>query len=288
METFLFCNPVSGNYQAAAVSCIAKSLHGAGLNPRLCSLFPSEQADEAFRSIHQASETPLVIVAAGDGTLNAVVNRLEPGRVSLAVLPLGTSNVLAAELGITSLDDGVARIIAGQTRALTVGVMENERETRRFVLMAGFGFDGAVVRDVSLFWKKVIKQGAYGVSALTNSLVWHREGGELLADGRTVACHSVVICNAARYGGRFVLAREASLFSTELVAVCIRNNSRRTYLRLAADLACGEIDRNPDLLILPLSECEIRGRLPAQLDGDFAGYSPARISALPGFARLVV
>ena len=69
-----------------------------------------DDARRVCAEIEAAAENPLVIVAGGDGTVNAVVNALTPGRATLAVLPVGTANVLALELGITSVADGIARI----------------------------------------------------------------------------------------------------------------------------------------------------------------------------------
>lgn len=284
MRTYLFINPCSGGYDRGRISTVIKRLHEAGLSPVVCTV--TETA--AFQSINDSGERPLVIVAAGDGTINAVVNGLEPDRATLAILPMGTSNVLAAELGITSVDDGICRILAGSTRALSVGVLELEGSSRRFVLMAGIGFDGAVVRDVWLTGKRFLKQGAYAISALRSCLSWDPNLIELQTSGRTIRCHSIIICNASRYGGSFILAPETTVFSPGLTAVCVQKNSRRTYLRLVCDLFAGRITASRTLIRIPAAGYEIRGVKPLQIDGDFIGYSPARVTSLTDFARIIV
>ena len=230
----------------------------------------------------------LIIVAAGDGTFNAVVNGLLPGSATLAVLPFGTSNVLAAEIGITSIEDGIARIVDGKTQPLSVGLLEYEDTSRRFVLMAGIGLDGAVVRDVRPIGKRLLKQGAYALSALGRALSWDAATFEAITSDSSVSCHTLIVCNASRYGGNFILSPGSSPFSAGLTAICITGNQRRTYLRLAYDLFRGNTVANRDLIRLPVTSIRIKGNKPIQIDGDFIGYGPAQLSALPGFARLIV
>ncbi|MBC8017227.1 MAG: acylglycerol kinase family protein, partial [Verrucomicrobia bacterium] len=124
METYLFVNPFSGRYGRSRISAVIKRLNEAGLSPVVCTLTPSDDGPSIFQTINNSGERPLVIVAAGDGTINAVVNGLNPDTATLAILPLGTSNVLAAEIGILSIEDGIGRILAGKTRSLSVGVLE--------------------------------------------------------------------------------------------------------------------------------------------------------------------
>jgi len=284
METYLFINPCSGRYDRARIDTVVARLDGAGLSPMVCSI----TTPAIFETINSSGNAPLVIVAAGDGTINAVINGLEPNAATLAILPLGTSNVLAAEIGISSLADGIGRIIAGKTQALSVGVIELEGISRRFVLMAGIGFDGAVVRDVWLPGKRLLKQGGYAIAALLNCLRWDRSLIEISTSDQKIACHSAIICNAARYGGRFTLAPECPLFSPGLSAVCVQKNSRRTYLRLALELFSGRLATSRSLIRIPADGCAIRGRKPVQIDGDFIGYSPAHVRSLADFARIIV
>ena len=284
MTTYLFINPCSGRYDQSRISTIIKRLHDAGLSPRACTV----TEPYIFQNINDSDERPLVIVAAGDGTINAVVNGLNPDSATLAILPMGTSNVLANELGIQSIDDGICRIIAGTTRSFSVGVLELELGSRRFVLMAGIGFDGAVVRDVWLPGKRLLRQGAYAISALRNCLSWDKSQIELQTSGRTIQCHSVIICNASRYGGSFILAPEGSVLSPGLTAICVQKNSRRTYLQLACELFLGRIAASRTAIRIPVDGCEIRGVKPLQIDGDFIGYSPARVTTLADFALVIV
>lgn len=196
--------------------------------------------------------------------------------------------MLASEIGITSLDDAIERITAGKTGSLSVGVLEMKAHSLRFVLMAGIGLDGAVVRDVWPLGKRLLRQGAYALSALKNALAWDTTLFDICTPKDDVTCHSAIICNASRYGGNFILSPDSCLFSPGLAAVCITGNTRRTYLSCAQDLFTNKAAENKRLLRLHSSSFEIHGNQPIQIDGDFVGYGPARITELADFARIIV
>ena len=288
MKPFLFVNPLSGSYARKRVNRVITRLKNAGLSPTIFSVTTPAEIYSCCRQINEIAEAPLVIVAGGDGTFNAVVNGLQPGTATLAVLPMGTSNVLAAELGIKSVKNGIKRIVRGKTRPLSLGLLNLEQGCHRFVLMAGIGLDGSVVRDVSPLGKRLLKQGAYALSALVSAFKWDRSLIEIVTTDRQIECHSVIVCSASRYGGNFIIAPEGDVFSPELTAVCIRKNGRRSYVRLAYELFRGKSDISSECIRIPADGLEIHGTKPIQIDGDFVGYSPARITAVPDFARIIV
>lgn len=267
---------------------VMNRLNAMGIIPEVFEAYTPREIFLYCNNINKTAEPNLVIVAGGDGTFNAVVNGLQAGSSTLALLPFGTSNVLAAELGIYSIDDALGRIAAGNTSPLSVGVLEMPDCTLRFVLMAGIGVDGAVVRDVSPLVKKLFRQGAYALSALLNSLKWDDTTFTLNGNQREIFCHTAIICNVSRYGGNFVLSPNSTPFKAGLSAVCITQNTRRTYLNCAWDLYRNRVAANCDIVRLDASTFEIKGRQPIQIDGDFVGYGPARISELDDFARIIV
>jgi len=288
VKFFLFINPLSGHYNSRCIDSVLKRLYESGRRPELCEVRTPDDVHGHCQAVLTADNNPFIIVAAGDGTVNAVMNSLPSGKATVAVLPLGTSNVLAAEIGIRSIEDGVERIIAGRTRPLPVGMLELEHASHRFLLMAGIGVDGTIVRDVRPFEKRHLRQGAYALSAIRCARNWDRGVIELKTPGRSLTCHSAVICTASRYGGNFVFAPESDLFSAEFTVVCVKTQRRRDYVRLALDLFAGHADTNQDLIRFRASEIEIGGGKPIQIDGDFIGYSPATVKMMADFARIIV
>ena len=288
MRTFLFVNPKSGSYARKRINTVITRLKNAGLSPTVFSVSTPSEILACCQQINDTVDNPLVIVAGGDGTFNAVVNGLQPGTATLAVLPMGTSNVLAAELGIKSVKSGIKRIVKGKTRPLSLGLLHLEKDSYRFVLMAGIGLDGSVVRDIWPLVKRLLRQGAYALSACISAFKWDSSLIWILAGDRQIECHSVIVCSASRYGGDFIIAPEGDVFSPELTAVCIRKNGRRSYLRFAYELFRGKADTSSERIRIPPEGLEIKGIKPIQIDGDFVGYSPARITSVPDFARIIV
>ncbi|HIJ80742.1 MAG TPA: diacylglycerol kinase family lipid kinase [Desulfuromonadales bacterium] len=289
MNTYLFINPSSGSHSSEKRLRIVERLRSEGLALQVLEVRNPDEIRANCQTINRDSQQHLVVVAGGDGTFNATVNALEPGSATLAVLPLGTSNVLAAELGIRSLDDGIARIAAGKSRPLSLGVIElADGSSHRFVLMAGIGLDGAAVRNVVPLWKKYLRQGGYALSVARTLLSWDSSTFGAVAGGTAVTCHSLIVCNAGRYAGNFILAPESSLFEEGLTAVCITGNRRRSYAGITFDLFCGTNVAGSGLIRLSAAEVTIDGSKPIQVDGDFVGYGPARITTLGNFARIIV
>jgi diacylglycerol kinase family enzyme len=288
MKPFLFINPQSGSYARKRINLVITRLKNAGLSPTIFSISKPEDVFPCCCQIYETSDDPLVIVAGGDGTFNAVVNGLKPGTATLAILPMGTSNVLAAELGIKSVKNGIKKIVKGRTQPLSLGLLHLEHSRHRFVLMAGIGLDGSVVRDIWPLGKRLLKQGAYALSAFISAFRWDSSMIEVITGERRIECHSVIVCSASRYGGDFIIAPEGDVFSPDLTAVCIRKNGRRNYVKLAFELLRGKSETSSELVRIPTEGLEICGTKPIQIDGDFVGYSPARITSVPDFARIIV
>jgi diacylglycerol kinase (ATP) len=288
MKTYLFVNPLSGHYSTRLFQVVLDQLSSNSIVPEVFRVHTPIEIASHCDIINHGSEHQLVIVAGGDGTINAVINALKPGLTTLAIIPLGTSNVLAAEIGISSIEDGLKKIAAGTSRPFSVGVLELEGRSLRFLLMAGIGLDGAVVRDVWPLGKRFLRQGAYALSALKRAISWDTTVFELSTPECDVTCHTAIVCNASRYGGNFILSPGSSLFSAGLSAVCITESTRRTYLSSALDLFRGRSGTSKGLVRIHSPSFEIRGKLPIQIDGDFVGYGPARISECADFAQIIV
>jgi len=285
---FLIINPVSGGYSETRLKSIKALLEVAGFSVVPMMTGSPDDAACFADTLCRERDEPFIVACGGDGTVNGVINGLEPGRAVLAVLPLGTANVLARELAIRSAEDAVSRIIRGKTRALTIGVVEGAWGQRRFVLMAGIGLDGSIVENLRIGEKRILGKGAYLLAAARRLAKWERERFEVVADGRRISCHSVVACNGSRYGGSFVLAPNGDLFSPGLQAVCITGYSRATYVRLFMSILAGKVRDKDGIILLTANELLVSGSKPVQVDGDYCCRAPVRIRAMEGFARLIV
>lgn len=98
-------------------------------------------------------------------------------------------------------------------------------------------------------------------------------------------CH-LLVNPAARYGGDFVLARNAGLFTPGLVAVCIRPISRINWFMVAVRLLLGQQCPSGCSLVTGDS-FHVSGTKPVQVDGDLCGFSPVQVSTETGYVRIV-
>lgn len=285
--TFLIYNPTSGSFSPKRLRAMVDRLAAAGTKPELLPTACAEDTELFARRICREVAAPLILVAGGDGTVNGVINGLTPGTATLAVLPTGTSNVLARELGIGSLEDAVQRVVRGQSRPASAGEMESRTGRRRFILMAGVGVDGAVVEGVRLAEKRRFGKGAYLAAALRHLAAWDTGMLEVTGGGCRVRCHSVIVCKACRYAGDFRLAPEAALFTPGFQVLCITGGPF-TYLKLALLLGTGGVTRNRSVRHFHADEVTVSGDKPVQLDGDPCSRAPVTIRSLPDFLRLIV
>ena len=122
----------------------------------------------AQRAVKDAVD--LVVVAGGDGTVRIVCAELAGTDIPVAVLPAGTGNLLARNLGISlDMDDALAEVLDGTERRIDSVLIEgDELTTDRFVVMAGLGLDAAIIADAPDDLKKRVGWAAYVVSTIRN------------------------------------------------------------------------------------------------------------------------
>jgi diacylglycerol kinase (ATP) len=145
----------------------------AGWAPALWLETTEEDPGQGMAAEAIAGGADMVLAFGGDGTVRAVLTSMAGSGIPMAVLPLGTGNLLARNLGLP-LDDLSAAVrvaLEGAERALDVGRLEPARpggSTERFAVMAGVGFDAAMMRDAPEGLKSRLGWPAYLISAVRN------------------------------------------------------------------------------------------------------------------------
>ena len=226
-----------------------------------------------------SSGVGLVIAGGGDGTVNEIVNGLagvaHPPMVG--VLPLGTANVLARELGLP-LDVGAAAtaLASGRPRTVHLGLVNG----RRFVMMAGVGFDARVVAAVRPEMKSRFGRLAY---VATTAGLWIRGQAaryRLDVGGTSEEVGSVVVAKGRFYAGGFVACPDADLSRPELALCVLRSSGRGRILTTALALGVGGITWAPGVrhLVVPSLYIDGPSEDPVQADGDVVGGLPAMFS----------
>lgn len=228
----------------------------------------------------------VIAAAGGDGTVNEVINGLVGKTVALAVVPLGTANVLADEIGLGRGDAAIARALAaGPLRPIRLG----RANGRRFVQMAGAGFDANVVAAVSLALKKKLGPLAYVWAAAVVGFAGKLPLSDVSIDGVAYKSASAVACNGRRYGGPFVAAPHASLADNSFQVVLMKGRTPFSFFRYGLGLVLGQVGKWWDVEIVTGREVVIEGVAgqPVQADGDIVTALPVRIEIDPAALMMV-
>ncbi|TAN45004.1 MAG: diacylglycerol kinase family lipid kinase [Rhodospirillales bacterium] len=225
----------------------------------------------------------VVVAAGGDGTINEVVNGMAGSSLALGIIPLGTANVMAHELGIGTRPDKVAAAInSGKRRRLHLGRVHSADQPggRLFVLMAGAGFDAQVVADVSSALKRHTGVLAYVVETIGGAMKYPFPKLSVNVDGHAHEAVTAVVCNGPLYGGPFVAAPKADLTKPGFEVRLLLRPGLRNVLRYGAALVMGRLDTLPDALSVLGSKVVIDGPVgaPVQGDGDILAHLPATIT----------
>jgi diacylglycerol kinase (ATP) len=278
-------NPAAGWRRRQRLARVLEALDAQGCT---CTLRETDGPGAAERLAGQADPgtVDLVVAAGGDGTVNEVVNGLIGSPLPLALIPLGTANVLAAEIGLRTDPASVAACVAlGEPRPISLGSANG----RRFILMAGAGFDAHVVHQVSVPMKRWLGKGAYVLSTLRQLLVYPFPTYEIQTDHQIWRAASVIVANARHYGGPFVLAPKASLQRDTLQICLFERAGRLAAIGYGLALFSGRLPKLRSCRVIEARRVEIRGTPgePLQGDGDIIGRLDATIEVLPGALRLV-
>jgi diacylglycerol kinase (ATP) len=234
-----------------------------------------------------------VVAAGGDGTINEAVNGLAGSPLPLGILPLGTANVLAGEIGLPRQAMALARILAfAPARPVWPGeaLVDGAEQGRRFLIMAGIGFDADVVEALDLPLKRRLGNLGLGKIAYVASIAgrlreYRRRSYRAELDGGAVEAASLVAAKAHFYGGRFVLAPAASLEDPVFQVVLFGRAGRAAALGYMVAMAAGVLRHCPSVRIVPTRQVQLiePAGVGVQLDGDIHVRLPVtlRIAATP-------
>jgi len=247
-------------------------------------LGPGDAEAQAERAVEQGYQT--IVAAGGDGTVNEVVNGIGTAPVSLGILPMGTVNVFAMELGLPFNLDRAWRVIAARhVRQIDLASANGHF----FVQMAGIGFDAQVVKENSRATKQVLGPLSYLLTA-TKVAVAKPPRLRVVCHGKTVAEGSFVLVGNGRfYGGPFSLFNEASL-QDGLLDVCVfRGTDYLSIIRYMRGALFGSLSRFSDVHYFKAKNLVVESdrEVPLEVDGELSGHSPVKFAIKPGRLRVL-
>ncbi len=279
-------NPTSGKgNRASLIKDLIRHLKQNGIRARLYSNRErmQEQLQQKF-----LEEQPLCVVAAGgDGTVQEMVNRYPEQKI--AILPLGTENLMARHLGIPKSGQFVADMISkGTTRAIDLCQMND----RKFLLMASIGFDAAVVLDLSRFRKGNISYLSYLKPIWKTLWSYSYEPIHITTTERAeelTAYHAIVV-NIPAYGLNLNFAPEAQDHDGLLDLILFEKKGLWNMLKYVFRIMRGTHLSSEGVQTLQTKEMRIQSAspVPIQTDGDATGTTPTNIKIIPSAAQFIV
>jgi diacylglycerol kinase (ATP) len=257
---------------------------------------PGEATVMARRAVEESRE--MVIVCGGDGTINEVVNGLALSQVPLGVLPAGTANVLAKELGLPwNLPRAAERVARAPYRRIALGLATPEKssgEPRYFLSVAGAGADGALVSAVRpeiklkagilAYWQEGFRQlTRYDFPMFRTSMA---------GNAMNIDASLVIVGRTKHYGGPFKITTEADLLQPEFELAFVTTRSAWRYIAYLPLIWAGKL-RSARYVRFFKTNClqcasNTASQVQIQVDGEPAGRLPVEFKIVPDALTLAI
>lgn len=233
-------NPVKVDEQELRAAVAEReSKHGWG--PSLWIETTEEDPGEGMARDAVEQGAKLVIACGGDGTVRSVAAGLENSKVPMGIVPLGTGNLLARNLGIPigNLDRALAAAMGGTTKMVDLGRVtyssKGDEHTEVFLVMVGVGMDADIMTNTDEDLKKKVGWVAYIKSGADTVLRGHRIKARYSLDDESpkdVHCRSVIVGNCGALQGGVVIMPGAQLADGLLDLVALRPKGLIGWARL--------------------------------------------------------
>jgi diacylglycerol kinase (ATP) len=236
----------------------------------------------------------LIVAAGGDGTINEVVNGMAGSKVPLGILPAGTANVLANELGMgRGMERAAESLSECVPERIGLGVLSTALgdSPRYFLLMAGAGLDAEIVYHLNQGLKDALGKVAYWVGGLSR-IGRHLPEFSVEADGRSYRASFALVSRVRNYGGDLEIAPSISLLDDEFEVVLFEGSSTMPYTKYFLGVLAHRIRGMRGVTILRTRKALFsgtdRGQVYVQVDGESAGVVPASVEFVPNALTLLV
>jgi YegS/Rv2252/BmrU family lipid kinase len=298
----LIYNPASGQRpkrRAAVVAEVVSILRGAGVEVKV---IPTESPASAGMQAHAAMEDgyDTILACGGDGTVHESLQQLVGGSAALGVIPMGTANALATDLGLPgSPVEAVKKLLTATPVRVSVGRVfyrdrEGETRSRYFIVAAGVGADALFMSRLNPKLKQRFGYALYIVEAfrlwVTHkypmfAACFQERGSDM---PRVEEVSQILAVRIQNFGGVLHdLAPGAAITNHKLHVIALATRSRVRYLRFMIAVLLG---RHKYIAPIQLVECESvecyglegsREELFVEADGEWLGTLPVRMEVVP-------
>lgn len=300
-DALLIFNPAAGRARGIGAGTLERARRVLAQQRIDSDLAPTEGPGSAEELARQAvrSSRQMVIVCGGDGTLNEVVNGLAGSTVPMALLPAGTANVFAKEIGVPwNIERAASLIQSSRLRRIALGHLTGaEAETGRYFLsLAGAGPDGAIVRAINKTLKTHTGTGAFWVEGFRQLAVYKFPKFRVILENESASKSSevtlLIVGRTKHYGGPLQITTGADLHGNDFELMLCSADRRWKYLTYIPLLLAGQLRRASQVRFVRAKamRCEPLGADPVwvQVDGEAAGRLPADFRIIPDALSLAI
>jgi diacylglycerol kinase (ATP) len=278
-RAYLVFNPAAGRFPSSVlVERASKVLREAGWDLHQVE---AQSGPHITQLAHQAGEEgqDAFFVIGGDGSMNLAVAGLMGSETALGVLPAGTANVWAQELGLTrlnivrnvSIEECARRLATAQSYPVDVGLCND----RPFLLWAGVGLDAYIVHRIEPRepWEKQFAVLQYSLSALWNAGFWKGMDLRVELDGQLISGRFLlaVVSNVHLYaGGITEISPGARLDDGKMDLWLFRGETFGDTLQIALELWARRHAESNKVIYVPCRQLVLESDTPlyVQVDGE--------------------
>ncbi|EKE02728.1 MAG: hypothetical protein ACD_20C00338G0003 [uncultured bacterium] len=284
MKIVTIINPTSGNKD---INLLQQELlkHFAKFD------FEIWQTKQSLHAIDLAQEAAsreydIVIAAGGDGTVIEVISGLINSKSKLGIIPYGTGNMLAANLGIptANISRAIDIILENHTQKIDIGKING----RYFAFMAGCGFDAKIINETSRDKKRKYGLLAYFAQGILQAFKPKYSSFKIKLDNKKVIKTrglAVLVANSGNIiGNTFSIAPQASLSDGLLDVIVISPKRSTDYLPILWQIFTKQYQKDSNKIKhYQVQEVEIKCKpsMLVQADGDIIDKTPVKIQAIP-------
>jgi len=215
-----------------------------------------------------------IVAAGGDGTVNHVANGIAGSNAALGILPMGTVNVFAMELGLPSNDLELCWQVveAGNMRLVDLPSANG----KYFVQLGGVGLDAQAVKETSFAFKRSLGPLSYLISA---AQILARQPPKLFVESEDASIREgsfVLVGNGRLYGGPFPFFKHAVIDDGLLDIVVFKRLGYLEIIKYLHDVVFSSEIRAPEIEYFQTRCLRITSEqdVPLELDGELAGNCP--------------
>jgi diacylglycerol kinase (ATP) len=283
-STLIILNPAADSERALRKQARVESL---ARDCVVCATTYTGEAEAmARRGVAEGFEK--IVAAGGDGTINEVVNGLAGSRTTLGLLPIGTMNVFATELGLPTHDLELCwEIVKGDsTRAIDLP----KANQKFFVQLAGVGLDAQVVKETSSQLKRNFGPLSYVISALQ---IAARKPPRLFIQSEDASIDEgsfVLVGNGRLYGGPFPFFKHAALDDGLLDVIVFKRLGYLEIIKYLQDVIFSSEIRVPEIEYFQTRQLRVESdqSVPVELDGELMGNCPVEFGLENRSLRVLV